>query len=446
MLTRYKAYGKIERVKVNQTIHRHLLKLKSLPLKKRIGIGLGGFVAVLVLSMGLLFFIPKTVQFSYAGQTCVSHFTLLPALQKASSSDFALIPHDAVSIGAWPIFATKLCAEPTKAPKEGAYKATLSLFSGLLGARQFVVTVPSPPRVNAQSLEGKAISTVLPLKMELSDSDTIHSYTIQAEGRTSGCSVKGTSLSCETSTLGLAQGESYDLTLARAYKKASPQTLVKGAVTTLSPLNVTNAPFPDKTTVYDMPKAFTFTFDKPLASAQATLKTDKGEVIPTTVKTDATTLTLNLATDLPRKTSYTLTLDRVVAVEGNTLESPLVLPFSTSGGPKVSEVSVGSSGVAQNAQIIVTFDQPINENTDIAAVARVGGAAGSVRKLSDTKVGFQLSGAPLCAAFTLTIDKGVKSGSNNETSEAAWQFNSRTVCGVSATIGYSVRGRPITAH
>jgi protein MpaA len=84
------------------------------------------------------------------------------------------------------------------------------------------------------------------------------------------------------------------------------------------------------------------------------------------------------------------------------------------------------------------------DNVDIASVASLKGVGGTVAKKSATEITYSLN-AGNCQAFSLVLAKGIKSGSNNEASEA-WNFDSRTICGTSSIIGYSVKGRPITAY
>jgi hypothetical protein len=52
----------------------------------------------------------------------------------------------------------------------------------------------------------------------------------------------------------------------------------------------------------------------------------------------------------------------------------------------------------------------------------------------------------LFRSFTLAIDKGIASATNGLTSKDGWNYASRINCRATAVIGYSVKGRPITAY
>ena len=254
---------------------------------------------------------------------------------------------------------------------------------------------------------------------------------------------------CDIVSLDLEQGAQYPVALQKTFKNDTPVVVTKGAITTHVPLQNTEASIQEGYTAYDMSKEFSFTFDKPLSSVKATLQRiegDTAEAITLTTAIDGQKATLATAGDLPRQSSLRLTITEALAEDGSSLEDPLTINFSTSGGPKVSGVSVGAANVATNAQITITFDQPLHESVDVAKLIRTTGVASSVRKLSATQVAVTLQNAPNCAAFTVAVDKGIKSGSNNEASQEAWAHQSRVVCGTSWVIGYSVRGRPITAY
>jgi hypothetical protein len=213
------------------------------------------------------------------------------------------------------------------------------------------------------------------------------------------------------------------------------------------PISLKDASITEAATIYDKRKDFRFTFDTPVREAKAVLVAKTGEIqkqIAVSQQSSGETLSITVNEDLQRKTAFTLTLQQVVAENGSALEAPLVTNFTTSGGPKPTNVSVGPTGVAQNAQIIVTLDQPIKDDVNIGQFARVEGVGGSVAKRSATQLVYTLQ-AGLCQPFSLVLDKGVASGSNDEVSEA-WKFDARTVCGTTAVIGYSVQGRPIIAY
>lgn len=72
-----------------------------------------GVGVLLVLLYCLVFFIPKPVQFSYAGETCTSQLTLFPSLHKSSgSSVFTPSFDDNLKVGSLSFSARKRVLRP----------------------------------------------------------------------------------------------------------------------------------------------------------------------------------------------------------------------------------------------------------------------------------------------------------------------------------------------
>ncbi len=421
--------------------YQHLLK--KIPLA--VWISSGGVLLVIILSI-VLFFMPKQVQFAYAADSCTSALVIAPQLQKSTSSQFEVTAKDEWRIGPVVIASTKLCVQPKQAPQEGSYTATIAPGGGWFAARPITIDVPPVPTIKAETFTNRSISTALPFNISLSQKDTTHHYDIKVGDAVASCTPQDDGVSCPVASLQLAQGSQYTAQVLRSFKGSEKIKVAEGAIATLVPIHVTERSLTDNQTVYDIPKAFTFSFDLPVASVSAQLTTREGKPIPITATAHQHTVSIVPTEPLPRKTQYTLTISQVVSTEGNALASPLNVPFSTSGGPKVANVSVGATNVSRDARIVITLDQPVSDDTDITQRAHIAGVQGVVTKLSSTQLAFTLQGAGLCQAFTLTLDKGLKSGSNNELSDEPWNFSARTICGYSSVIGYSVKGRPIVAY
>jgi protein MpaA len=416
----------------------------KLPLPAWIGIAVLAFV---VLPYGLVFGISKPVTFSYAGDTCVKQLSIAPGLQKqASASGYDTQLKDVTSVGNAQLFSTSVCFTANEMPKVGQNTVTVSPFGSFFAAKKFAVTVPEAPTARTSDVVGKTISTALPFKIALTSTDEIHQYRLAIADKSTSCEPSGAELACGVSELGLVPGTAYEASLYRSFKGADEKQVVKGEITTLLPLVLSEASVSDGKVFYDNPSDFRFTFDKPIETSDVTFKSADGKAIDVDTKQEGAVLVVTPRAELPRKADFSLVLNQVVAENGSALSAPLTYKLTTSGGPKVAAVSVGASGVGQSAKIIVTFDQPVASTVDAAKFARIDGVPGSVKKISDTQFSFSLTNTPLCAAFTLTIDKGIASGSNKETSTDAWTFKSRTVCGSSSVIGYSVKGRPIIAY
>lgn len=424
-----------------------VIRFKSVPLPIRIVVG----VVLLSVVYELVFILPTNVQLSYANKyTCVNWLTVAPTTQhqRAGSTEYALIPQDIVKVFNVPVFGTKACVTPVSSPKEGDAKVSMAPFGTPIFSKTFKVVAPALPTANVASLKGKEISAVKRLAIPMSDRDAIHSYSIGQSSTKASCAPTDTGLLCDMAALNLEPSTAYTIDLYRVYNDATPVKVASVPIKTLTAVQFADATVKNDATIYDKPASFTFTFDRELDTVDGTLKRTDGTAgdVAASFKTNSKTVVVTPTQPLPRNASYQLTLQQVTGKDGGSLADPIVTNFKTSGGPKVANVSVGATGVPQSAKITVTFDQPLKADVDIAKLARVTGVTGSVAKASDNSVTFTLSAAPLCAAFSLVIDKGVPSGSNDETSADAWKFDGRIVCGTSAVIGSSVKGRPIVAY
>ena len=439
------AHGKIEVVIKPQHIKQKLAKLwHRLPVPAWVSLA---FVAFVALPYGLVFGIPKQVNFSYAGDTCVRQVSFAPStMRQKGESGYEARVKDVTSIGGVQLFSTSICFKATETPKAGKSVVSVSPYGSVFAAKKFTLNIPDAPTAHVADVVGKSISTALPFRIKLTSSDAIHDYRLAIANKSTTCQQKDAQLACEVSKLELTPGTAYEASLYRSFKGKSEEQIVKGGITTLVPLVLADASVTDGKVIYDVPKDFRFTFDKPIETSDVTLKKADGQAVEVDTRQEGTVLIVTPRAELPRTADYSLALNQVVAENGNSLSAPLTYKLTTSGGPKVAGVSVGANGVAQTSKIIITFDQPIAESVDVAKVARLEGVNGSISKLSSTQLAVNIANAPLCAAFTLTVDKGVASGSNKETSAEAWGFKSRIVCGSSSVIGYSVNGRPIIAY
>ena len=415
----------------------------KLPLKVWI---IGGALFTVVLSYSLIFFVPKSVEFSYAEKSCINQLVLAPDLQKFTSDDFTATFEDGLRVGDVRLTSTKVCLQPKTTPSEGTVTAGLAPYGGWIAHKTFTITVPEAPLARASDVIGQTISTAKPLKIQLTSADVVHQYKLEIAEKATSCVQVAAELSCDVAPLNLDHGVAYTASLYQSYKEVTKK-IVEGRLETLQPLGLTGSSITDGQTIYDKPTTITLTFDRAVTDGKASLlKTvgDTTEPITVTTEPEGAALKVQLP-ELTREASYQLTLTDAVGDNGSSLAAPIALGFKTSGGPKVASVSVGTHGVDRSAKIIVTFDQPIDGSVDIAKVARIEGVGGSVKKQSDTQLVFAIEGGD-CSAFSLVVDKGVKSGSNGEVSKDAWKFSSRTICGSSWVIGKSVQGRSIVAY
>ena len=390
-----------------------------------------------------IFFTPKQVTLQFGQATCISQLALFPGIQKGISNDFSAKLEGGTSVAS-----TKLCITPSSAPTEGTHTVAFAPLGGWFARKHVTVTVPATPAVKAQTLANQAISTVRPLEIPLTKRDIIYTYQLKVDDKSVPCSPhkEKSLLQCDVSKLALKPDSTYAVTLDRQFQKAPAKTLISDTVTTLRPLGISKVSVENDQTVYTKISDFTITFDTPVAEVQAVLKEKDGTGRTLRTEIHGTAATLKNGEELPRNKAYTLSITKAIGKNGSTLEKPYDVAFTVSGGPKVKSVSIGTSGIAQSGTITLTFDQPIQQDVDVARYISAKGLAATVRRTSDTQAQIAYKNANLCTPFTLTVTKGMRSASNDEKATEDWQFASRITCESSRIIGYSVKGRPLVAY
>lgn len=406
-----------------------------------------GVIALLAVSYAGLFF-PKTVQFSYNGPTCVSQLTVFPKILKTERNDgYELSIKDETKVFGYPLFAHSVCAQAIDTPKEGETRLSLAPFGWLIGKKNFIIKTARYSTVAVNALS-QPLVVARPLKLDLSRSDTIFTYKVAANQKISTCNPSGNAVLCDLKKVGMNQGGEYVLSIDRYFNNKKVETIVEKSVKTLPATNIVGSSVVNEQTIYDKPTLLTFTADKSLRSSKATATVKVDDKAPTQVplvtEVNDKVMTVRFNEPLVRSSTYSVTLDEVEAVDGSSLEAAYVNTFKVSGGPKVTGVSAGSSGVSSNASIVIQFDQALQDNQDITKYVSISGGNATIAKLGD-KVIVKLSGLPKCTDFTLKAIEGLKSKYDVE-STTDWQYVSRTLCHTVGTIGYSVQGRAINAY
>ena len=403
-------------------------------------------VAIIILIYVVLWVIPRPVQLSYASErTCIAWLTLLPSTQRTVANEkFSMATEGGLRIGNFPLLSTRTCVEPIKSPDPGRAVVAISPFGGWLFQQRVSVVTGSAPNVSLES--SKPIPASRALQLTLNQPDKLYTYYVRVDKRTAQCDAvqDRALLSCNLAPLALLQGKQYELEVLRVFKSETPSVALKRTITTLTATTVVDGSVKGGDIVYSKPTELTFVTDKPLRSVNAAL-TQEGvaTAVATTTSVKDKTITVALASELSREKSYTLKISDLEATDGSSLVAPYTVTFSTSGGPKVTNVSVGSSGVATNARIVVTFDQALSGAQDISKLVAISGATAQIAR-SGNQVIYTLN-AGLCTPFTLTVAKGILS-SYDIASASGWAYSSRTICHTTSVYGYSVRGRALVAY
>jgi murein peptide amidase A len=399
--------------------------------------------AFLLASLATLTFWPKSIAFSFAGTNCLSGTTILPRLTK-SSGTFAVTTDDYISIKGYPILGQKVCLHPNQIPNPGTSMTRLTFFGLPLPGKNYQLKTAGPPDVTLTPLN-REVAANMPLELPITETDRVFTYKVTANNKTITCTSSDKKLICPIKELAMSQGAQYELTLARHFKDESPQVIIKKSISTLSPVSVTSSSLVAGQVVFDKPKSFTITADKPLKSSQLLLQMEgeNSKTLPVTHVISDKTLTINLNEELTRDRAHKLTIQQLVASDGSTLTQPHVVPFTVSGGPKVTGTNIATYGVAPGTTVIVNFDQPIKHGTDINKfISFIGGTATITASGSQAFIKFSLQ---QCTDFSIAVKPGLVSN-YDIISSTSWQLKSRTRCHTISTVGASVRGRAINAY
>jgi predicted deacylase len=404
----------------------------------------GIVVAVLVATIFIVAysFWPRTFMFAYQQQTCISKITLLPDSLQFKSEDFSMEETDMFKVAGVNILSRAMCVSPVKTPTQGTHTVGWSLF-GRLPIGYSRVDVPSHPTASVSL--NKPLPVTQPLKLQLSAADEIFDYKIHADKNSTECYSKGAKLDCQFQDLKLSQGTGYKLSLVRYFEGKKVATIAEQKIKTLTATTVKASSIKPGEVIFNKPKTMSVIFDKSIANAEVKLvDTKANKEVKLVKKVSGKTLELNWKEDLKRLIDYKLTISKVEAKDGSSLVEPYVSGFKTSGGPKVSQVSIGSSKVPLGSTAIVTFDQSLAEKQDLAKIVTVTGGA-KVAGAEDNKLYISLAGAPKCGEVTIKINSKLQS-IHNVSGGSDWSYKSRMICYDVETIGYSVQGRPIDAY
>ncbi len=407
----------------------------------RWAIAVGGLFLLLAT---VLFFIPKTVEFSYAEQTCVRELTLLPKIHRQlTDSSYQVEFAEPVDVAGITIASRAACFTPIQTPQTGDVKIATSIWGSWLAPQFYTLQVGSEPRVDAAAF-ARPLATTKPLTVPLDQPDSLHRYELAVDKKSTECVDDSTTLVCDIADLDLNQGEQYPYQLTRQFNQEAEEPVAEGTIKTLKAVKVTKSSVKNGQTIYAKPKAFSFKLDKPVRSATASLQTGKNQ-LEVTVEYDGKTIKVISAKQLERNKQYSLVLDSVEAVDGSTLVDPYEVKFMMSAGPQVSDVSIGSSRVDPNANIILTFDQDLSPSQDITKLIALKGGSATVSRLGDKQVAIKLNNLQRCVPFTISVAVGVLSKYDIK-QDKAWSYASRTICYTTSVYGTSLQGRPLVAY
>jgi len=426
-----------------QTLQDLFKKIQQLPLE--ITIPAAVFIVVGIF-YSLVFFLEKPVTLSYAGKTCVRQLTVLPGLYQVSEGGYTAHVEDKWQVGGVTLASLSMCFTPTEPPEPGVKKVSVAPWDGPFARKTYAITTDPPPMAHMEKLT-KPVPTSRPLAIHLSSTDKIFDYKLKIGDQQADCRPAESKIDCDIQELDILQGQTYQAELARYFNGKKVAIVARNKLATLSATKVADSSIKSGDTVYVKPTGIDLVFDKNVTKAQPVLYRIEGEKrtkLEVTSKTSGKTLHVTFAKELPRSADYELVIDGVVATDGSSLEDTFRLPFKISGGPKVTGINVGRTGVPLGVTAVISFDQPLSEKQDISKFVSLSGGVALVGKQGNQLL-ISLRGVPKCGDFSIKLTNDLQS--NYEIAgNSAWNFAGRMVCHVIGTIGYSHQGRAINAY
>lgn len=415
---------------------------------------IGACLAVVTLVM---VFAPQSLAYTFEKQqTCTTSPRFLPATsQMQSQHPFVIERPASLVVGRVVLYSHTLCATANAVPRAQhavTYKERVFGWP-LLGHTLSVKTTQyaSIKHMPAQ----QDISPTGTLRVPLTKPDQTFTYAAAANGQSVACRMRGANLACDLSALRLGYAQAYDVQLVRMFSRQQVSKLGTAPIKTITPTTVVLSSVAAGAQVQHKPTNVVLQTDKIITSMGAVTFVAKasdgtGQSLPATPTFKDKTITIAFGKELPRKTTFELRIASVVASDGSGfVGTSYALGFSTSGGPKVAGVNISSRNISQTPKISVRFDQSLLASQDPNVLASFlvhgkpypAGLAIAGNSLVITPQG----NIPLCAPVTIKINEKVQSQFGIG-GDSVWQFNSRTICYTTFSIGTSVRGRPITAY
>lgn len=404
-----------------------------------------GFAGLFLILYGIVFFVPKPVNLSFSDKTCVDQITVLPKIHRGTSDEYDVSFEGTKKLGSVDVLSTSTCFMPTKAPEQGKQRVATSPWGGLIAKKFFNVAVAQTPSVNTVPLN-KPIPTTKDVVLPISQPDTLYDYRLVVGDNSADCIGQDEpQLNCDIASLDLKQGRTFQYRLERRYKEGSAELLAKSDLSTLEAVDVVDGDITkEKTTLYSKSKNISLELDEPIKKANLIIKNGDG-VLASKTEIDGSKVAVVLDDELDRDKAYKLQLSGVEAENNSTLVEDYIVDFKTSDGPLPSAISIKTSGVAQSERIILTFDQTIKSDANIAKHVGVTGGSASVQKIGDKQIAIQLQQLPLCGKFTVTVKKGIQS-EHEVSASKDWSYGSRVTCYTTSAYGTSLQGRPLIAY
>ena len=416
-----------------------------------------GFGLVFIVFIGLYnvtFLKPHKIDYSFSNKACYSSPLLLPDLHNIRSSEsYTVNQKDDLVIAGFSIYSSGACVLPTSSVAENtSQKVVISSKILPFAAKEVEVLSPNFPSARAQISGDSLLSISDPMIFVMSQRDDIFDYTLSGNKKTVLCAKQDMNLSCDVTKLEMSQGQKYAIKLHRFYRETKLSELYSEKFTTVTPVRVLATSIGNDEYVLSKPTGLILETNKEIKDYSGiTIEqvNDSGEstTVDHTIKILGKKIAINFNGELPRQAKFMVTVKSINSTDNGHLSAPFEMSFTTSGGPKVLGVNIGTYAVSQSAPIAISFDSPISEVQNIAAHVSLAGAESNVaiHARGNTVYITPVGALPKCATLTVNIGDKVESA-YGVSGGSGWSYGFRTICQSVFSIGTSVEGRPILAH
>src|SRR5690606_14217114 len=151
---------------------------------------------------------------------------------------------DTVELAGLPVWAKSVCLTPLETPQQGDVKIATAVWGSWIAPQLYNLRVGEEPRVDVAAFE-QPVPTTKPVSVVLDQPDSLHSYQLVVDKKSTECTDDNTTLRCGIEQLGLAQGQQYPYELTRQFGDDPVEPVSDGTIETLKAVRVTKSSVKD---------------------------------------------------------------------------------------------------------------------------------------------------------------------------------------------------------
>jgi protein MpaA len=370
-------------------------------------------------------------------------------INQTNTDTFKTTLKPTLSIADTPLISSTTCIEITHIPNTQT-EDKIALKSPLPIQKTISLTTESMPLLTPYDDLSKPLSLDAVLLYSLNVQDKTFSYVLEINNLKTDCVLNANILGCPLKNHRLTQGNDYKYTLHRVLDTSSSVVFSKN-ISTLDPVSITSSSISENQLIYDVPRSFSLNSNKSVKSVNyvSLIESESQKSYTMISEINDKNITLSLSEDLPRNTSFILSVLNIESTDGAFLSEPYSVAFKTSAGPQVQGVNIGSYNVDPYSSISLTFDIELDPNQPIAkhlSIVSNGSEVPSNISIQNNTITINpISSLGICTSFMIAVSDSLTS-KFGVSGNSAWSIQSRTTCQQSFSIGNSVQGRSIIGY